>query len=223
MAFKAQASYWDEVATRHVNTAILVIHRFLYTLLQALIEDQRIREELWTCLQDDLLNGYQRACEHAKFVMNMELNGRPVTYNHYFNDNLQRARLGRQRSILIGLETHGQNTKVELQKVQALLASAVENKSNADQVREDIHDMLKSYYKVARKRFVDNICQQAINHFLLDGNQSPVKVFTADWVAKLSDSRLSRIAGEDVVTLAARKRLETELEGLRKALEVLRS
>ncbi|KAK3398296.1 P-loop containing nucleoside triphosphate hydrolase protein [Sordaria brevicollis] len=223
MAFKAQASYWDEAATRHVKTAILVIHRFLYTLLKTLIKDKRIREELWSCLQDDLLIGYQRACEHAKFVINTELNGRPVTYNHYFNDNLQKARLGRQKSILIGLETSGANTKVELQKVQTLLATAVENKSNAEQVREDIHDMLKSYYKVARKRFVDNICQQAINHFLLDGDQSPVKVFTADWVAKLSDSRLSRIAGEDASTLAARKRLETELEGLRKALEVLRS
>ncbi|KAJ4409410.1 hypothetical protein N0V85_004106 [Neurospora sp. IMI 360204] len=222
MAFKAQAANWDEAATRHVKAAVLVIHRFLHTLLEAIIEDQRMREELWMCLKDDLLNGYRRACEHSKFVISMELNGRPVTYNHYFNDNLQRARLGRQKSILSGLETTGQNTKVDLSKVQSVMTSAVENKSNADQVREDIHDILKSYYKVARKRFVDNICQQAINHFLLDGDQSPVKVFTADWVAKLSDHRLNSIAGEDAVTTTARQRLETELEGLKKALEVLR-
>ncbi|KAK1783113.1 P-loop containing nucleoside triphosphate hydrolase protein [Copromyces sp. CBS 386.78] len=223
MAFKAQAMSWDEAGTRHVKASVLIIHRFLYTLLKALIKDQRMREELWTCLQDDLLKGYWRACEHAKFVINTELNGRPMTYNHYFNENLQRARLGRQTSILSGLETNGQNTKVELTKVRSLITSAVENKSNAEQVGEDIHDMLKSYYKVARKRFVDNICQQAINHFLLDGDQSPVKVFTADWVAKLSDRQLNSIAGEDAITIKARQRLETELEGLKKALEVLRN
>ncbi|EGO59724.1 hypothetical protein NEUTE1DRAFT_99882 [Neurospora tetrasperma FGSC 2508] len=222
MAFQAQATSWDEAATRHVKGAVLVIHRFLYTLLEVLVADQRMREELWSSLQDDLLKGYRRACDHAKFVINTELNGRPVTYNHYFNDNLQRARLGRQRSILQGLDANGPNTKVDLSKVQALMTSAVENKSNAEQVKEDIHDILKSYYKVARKRFVDNICQQAINHFLLDGDQSPVKIFTANWVAKLNDRQLNSIAGEDATTTTARQRLETEIEGLKKALEVLR-
>lgn len=222
MAFQAQATNWDEAATRHVKGAALVIHRFLYTLLEALVADQRMREELWTSLQDDLLKGYRRACDHAKFIINTELNGRPITYNHYFNDNLQRARLGRQRSILQGLDVNGPNTKVDLSKVQSLMTSAVENKSNADQVKEDIHDILKSYYKVARKRFVDNICQQAINHFLLDSDESPVKIFTADWVARLSDHRLNSIAGEDLTTATARQRLETEMEGLKKALEVLR-
>ncbi|KAK3491875.1 P-loop containing nucleoside triphosphate hydrolase protein [Neurospora crassa] len=222
MAFQAQATSWDEAATRHVKGAVLVIHRFLYTLLEVLVADQRMREELWSSLQDDLLKGYRRACDHAKFVINTELNGRPVTYNHYFNDNLQRARLGRQRSILQGLDANGPNTKVDLSKVQALMTSAVENKSNAEQVKEDIHDILKSYYKVARKRFVDNICQQAINHFLLDGDQSPVKIFTANWVAKLNDRQLNSIASEDATTTTARQRLETEIEGLKKALEVLR-
>lgn len=222
MAFQAQATSWDEAATRHVKGAVLVIHRFLYTLLEVLVEDQRMREELWSSLQDDLLKGYRRACDHAKFVIKTELNGRPVTYNHYFNDNLQRARLGRQKSILQGLDANGPNTKVDLSKVQALMTSAVENKSNAEQVKEDIHDILKSYYKVARKRFVDNICQQAINHFLLDGDQSPVKIFTANWVAKLNDRQLDSIAGEDATTTTARQRLETEVEGLKKALEVLR-
>jgi len=33
---------------------------------------------------------------------------------------------------------------------------------------------IKSYYKVARKRFVDAVCLQAVNHFLVSGKTSPL-------------------------------------------------
>lgn len=36
-------------------------------------------------------------------------------------------------------------------------------------------DSLANYYKVARKRFVDSVCQQVVNHFLLDDKESPSK------------------------------------------------
>jgi hypothetical protein len=33
--------------------------------------------------------------------------------------------------------------------------------SNAQHTVFEVHDILKAYYKVARKRFVDNVCMQA--------------------------------------------------------------
>jgi hypothetical protein len=41
--------------------------------------------------------------------------------------------------------------------------------SNTEHIIQDIHDILYSYYKVARKRFADNVVNQAIDHFLLTG------------------------------------------------------
>ncbi|KAI1475448.1 hypothetical protein F4774DRAFT_396935 [Daldinia eschscholtzii] len=36
-----------------------------------------------------------------------------------------------------------------------------------EQVCNDTHDALKAYYEIARARFVDNIHQQVVTHFLL--------------------------------------------------------
>ena len=39
--------------------------------------------------------------------------------------------------------------------------------------RQDIHDVLHEYYKIARDRFVDVVCQQGVDHCLLPGPRSP--------------------------------------------------
>ena len=48
--------------------------------------------------------------------------------------------------------------------------------SNDDHTIQDLHDTLKPYYKVARKRFVDAVCLQVVDHFLVSGeaSQSPL-------------------------------------------------
>jgi hypothetical protein len=42
-------------------------------------------------------------------------------------------------------------------------------KSNTEYIIQDVHDILHSYYKVARKRFADNVLKHAIDHFLHAG------------------------------------------------------
>jgi hypothetical protein len=37
--------------------------------------------------------------------------------------------------------------------------------SNTEHVVQDIHDILFSYYKVARQRFADNVCMHPVDHF----------------------------------------------------------
>ena len=43
--------------------------------------------------------------------------------------------------------------------------------NNDDHTIQDLHDVLKPY-KVARKRSVDAVCLQAIDHFLVSGEAS---------------------------------------------------
>lgn len=40
--------------------------------------------------------------------------------------------------------------------------------SNEEHIVQDIHDILKSYYKVSRKTSVDSVCRQAVIYFLLE-------------------------------------------------------
>lgn len=92
---------------------------------------------------------------------------------------------------------------------------------NAQHTIRDIHDILESYYKVARKRFVDNVCMQAADHFLVTGPAAPMKLFSPSWVNSLSDDKLREIAGEDVKTQRRRRQLRKEIEELEAGRKVL--
>jgi hypothetical protein len=93
--------------------------------------------------------------------------------------------------------------------------------SNADHIVLDIHDSLKAYYKVARKRFVDSVCMQAANYFLVNGPDSPLKIFTPTFVISLSDEKLGDIAGEKRMVKRRCIALQKEIDGLEAGWKVL--
>jgi hypothetical protein len=158
--------------------------------------------------------------DHARFLLDIEREGKPTTYNHYFSANLSRGRTQRMRDFFArlagrdgGVITLGQLGNMTLDN----------SRSNPQQVREDIHDILKSYYKVSRKRFVDVVCQQVVHHFLLDGAEAPLNIFSPDLVMRMNDGQLEMIAGEDAGAKRQRQLLGSEIERLEAAMKVLRS
>ncbi|EGY20897.1 uncharacterized protein VDAG_02421 [Verticillium dahliae VdLs.17] len=78
------------------------------------------------------------------------------------------------------------------------VAEAVRNKSNAAHAKETIHDTLEAYYKVAYKRFVDNIFSQVVDHKLLSGPESPLRLFSEQWVLGLKTEKLRPWRGSPV-------------------------
>ena len=93
--------------------------------------------------------------------------------------------------------------------------------SNTHHVVQEVHDILKSYYKVARKRFVDNLCIQAANYHLVTGPNSPLKLFGPSFVAKLTEPQLKEIAGEDAPVRRKRESLVKKIAGLEAGKKVL--
>lgn len=88
---------------------------------------------------------------------------------------------------------------------------------------EDILDTVISYYKVVRKRFVDQVCQQVVLHFLLDCDESPLKVLCPELVMGLGIDQLEMIAGEETEAKDRRNMLEGQIKSLESALVVLRT
>ena len=93
--------------------------------------------------------------------------------------------------------------------------------SNEQYLVRDIHDILQSYYEVARKRFVDNVCKQATDHFLVNGPETPLRVFSPLFVSRMTDEQLERIAREEPHVEKQRTKLTNDIESLRKAKRVL--
>ena len=93
--------------------------------------------------------------------------------------------------------------------------------SNQEHVVQGIHDILKAYYKVARKRFVDNVCMQGAEYHLICGPDTPLKLFSTNFVTSLSEEQLERIAGEDQSVIMQRAALKKEVEDLRRGKKIL--
>ena len=93
--------------------------------------------------------------------------------------------------------------------------------SNAEHTVQDIHDILKAYYQVARERFVDNLCMQAADYHVVTGPYSPLKLFSTTFVSGLTGEQLMDIAGEDATMLRKRFALIKEISDLVEGRKIL--
>lgn len=93
--------------------------------------------------------------------------------------------------------------------------------SNVEHTVNDLHDILEAYYKVARKRFVDVMCMQAADHYLVNGQTSPLRIFSPAFVNKLSGENLDKIAGETELIRKKRTQLQHDIEVLEKGRKIL--
>jgi hypothetical protein len=89
-----------------------------------------------------------------------------------------------------------------------------QSRSNEDHTVMEIHDILRSYYKVARKRFVDCVRMQVADTLLVTGQDTPLTLFSAKFVTSMSPETLEDIAGEDVSVKRRRDELEKLIEQL---------
>lgn len=223
-AFKEQSRKWNDITKMYMSDVTKALNRFMVTALKELCNDARVREEIWSSILDEIHGRYSAAMDQATFLVSMERDKRPYTLNHYFNENLQVSRGNRMAELLESKarkevqSDFSDNLIVDLDSVRR----ATTSKSNVEHVKEEIHDILQSYYKVARKRFVDNVYQQAVDHCLLTGPMSPLAVFSQEWVVKLSAEQLEAIAGESPSTKERRTALDKKIQDLEVALRILR-
>ncbi|KAI1371580.1 interferon-induced GTP-binding protein Mx2 [Hypoxylon crocopeplum] len=222
--FEEQSEKWEPLVLSHTSKAITLVHDYICELLTKLCPEMQVREQLWgTFLDEKLRDAYLRAMSHARFLLSIERLGRPTTFNHYFNENLQKKRGERiSESFRDSIVTMGDENPGLYIPMDRIDQHAV-NKDNAQQVCEDIVDTLMSYYKVSLKRFVDTICQQVVNHFLLDGDESPLKVLSSQSIMGLQPEQLEIIAGEDTAARRQRQALTREIQSLEDATKVLRA
>lgn len=201
----------------------MVVHQFILDLLDIVFADEQVKTMLYEdVLLEKLQSAYEEAMNRSKYLLRLEREGKPTTLNDSFNAELQKNQTARLKKSLGGaLEEPGSDAgNLSIDSVMSVLDIA--DKSNPQQVREYLHDILKSYYKVSAKRFVDVVCQQVVNDLLLDSESSPLHIFNTDLVFDLSADTLDNIAGDDVGTKQERDRLSKDIDNLQAAMKVLR-
>lgn len=81
---------------------------------------------------------------------------------------------------------------------------------------------MQSYYKVAQKRFTDNIYLQVVDYHLLTGENSPFRLLTVDWILELDIDKLEAIASEGLAIRSRREALEKKKLDLEAASRCVR-
>ncbi|KAE8147665.1 vacuolar sorting protein VPS1, dynamin [Aspergillus avenaceus] len=211
-SMKKQSKKWTNFARGYISDIITMVHKFIVKTLEIVSGDKRVYSSLVSIMMDDLLEKYRCALNHVDFLLHVERNGTPKTLNHYFNDNLQKCRQQRLTALL-------KKKGVENLSVTDIIMQ--DHMSNDEYTVQVIHDILESYYKVARKRFVDNVCVQAADYFLVTGPETPMKLFSPAFVNRLSPEKLAEIAGEEASVRRRRANLRKEIRELEEGRKML--
>ncbi|KAI1079138.1 hypothetical protein F5B20DRAFT_545096 [Whalleya microplaca] len=221
--FEEQTEKWEPLVLFHTSNAIKLVHDYISRLLTRICPEEQVRYQLWnTLLVDKLRDAYRQALSQARFVLAVEREARPATYNHSFNNRLQRKRREQVAKDAETMATTARKGDDELYVPLSKLIDYAADKEDVQQLCEDIVDTLNSYYEVSRDRFIDTICRQVVNRFLLDGDESPLRILSPELAITLDPDQLELIAGEDPSTKQQRQVLSRQIESLATAAKVLR-
>jgi hypothetical protein len=221
--WQEQSKNWEDLTNAYIADIVFFVHDFTFKALAHVCPDEGVRSGLWSVLQERLVDRYRAAVQHVDFIIRVERFGTPLTTDPYFNENLQKCKadrleklLGKHAEAQEGSAWHQRNKLVRLDRIKQSMTV-----DNSEHTIQDIHDILKSYYNVARKRFVDTVCMQGSDFYLLTGPTSPLRIFGTAFVSGLSAPQLDLIAGEDISTKQLRMSLKNEIDALEKGKKLL--
>jgi hypothetical protein len=215
--FRQQTIQWEQIAGNYFDKVIELITEYSQLEFRRTEEDETIRASLESItlarIESTKVSGRSQLAD----LLNDERGGILQTVNHYYAETLEKIRQERviTRLQALGLQD-GQTQSIDLGK----LTSGI-HLSNEDQAVNDIHDVLKAYYKVAIKRFEDYVVVSVVERLMSD--QGAVKCFSSEYVGGLSDTQLAEMAAESYTTSTARVELEHRCERYREALRVAKS
>ena len=145
----------------------------------------------------------------------------PSTENHYLYDTLNKIRgqrlLDDLKSVFEPEGTNMYTDKQVMAQLERAVAACVGNRSNEEQEAQEMVDMLHTYWKVAQKRFVDNVRQSWDTYFvgaLLTACEAQLATLLG-----LSDATLAHLLVESPVLTKRRTELQERVARLTKAQE----
>ncbi|KKY27257.1 putative dynamin family protein [Phaeomoniella chlamydospora] len=228
--FFAQARPWQTFVERYVHR---IWERTMVTLDMILEHSSdhdtaaALRKHL---LHPKMLKVKEDLKAQVATILEPHQRGHPITYNHYFTENVQRMRISHRRKVLVQkLDTHfgtdldaGADMVTSDVDVGTLLSLLMQD-TIPDMDRyacSEAIDCMRAYYKVAFKTFVDNVAVLVVEKCLL---QKLPELISPSVASELDDHTVSLVAGETETSRIERTQASEKFTVLDKALEYLRS
>ncbi|KIM98383.1 hypothetical protein OIDMADRAFT_43388 [Oidiodendron maius Zn] len=225
--WQQQSIKWRTMTRSYLEDIILYVHDFICKLMEHVCKEERTRSGLMLILLEKFIDQYKVAIKHVEFLLEVELDGMPLTKNPSFQENLHKFRLERLGTSMSksSIATNNlkdvcdQEIKGTVVRLEDVMLSGP--MGDIEYAVNDIYCVLKAYYEVALRRYVDAVWTQGTDYHLLNGKNSPLQIFSPLFVASLIPEQLEEIAGEDTSSKERRESLKREMSALEEGKRLL--
>ncbi len=73
--WRKQSTNWDGLTLGYVSDIVSIVHKFIFALISAICEDQRVQSTPMSMLMDGLIDCYKKSIDHAEFIISVEKDG----------------------------------------------------------------------------------------------------------------------------------------------------
>ncbi|GAM33409.1 interferon-induced GTP-binding protein [Talaromyces pinophilus] len=153
VVFRQQSEPWEELSTTHLSDVKDIVEQYFKATFRKVVKELSVLQNLEWFLRPRILEGHFKADEELRKLLEDERGGILQTVNHYLAETLAKIRSDQeiQRLKKAGYEEGNEY----IMRIEDL--HTTRNISNDESAVYDTHDIVKSYYKVAMKRFLDNV------------------------------------------------------------------
>lgn len=155
--FHEQSSRWADIAKDHLQKLSSLVTKFVRAALAHVIRDYQVRANVQKIVDVQLERNELGAYKELQRLLDNE-KAQPITYNHYFTDNIQKCRQKSLKKQIQGSmneaiqqdwngKFHVSNSSVEIGKLVASLQKRVIVNMDKQACSEALIG-LKAYYKV---------------------------------------------------------------------------
>jgi GTPase SAR1 family protein len=240
--FKEQCALWGDITSSHIARVADSVTNFIGSTAAYIADDATSTVLMREIFQSKLDQLRQAADDKVSELLVPHLQGHPITYNHYFTENLQKMRnQRREREVMRSIQTFFKISDLDAapQSIKNIdlraFSNSIMHSTEPDMGRfasAEALDCMLAYYKasfvflaagfgltmiqVALKRFIDDIAVEVVERRLvapLSDLLSPVTVF------EMTPEMVTSIAGETKEYRTSRDQLNKQLQILIKGLD----
>ncbi|KAM5476771.1 hypothetical protein MauCBS54593_000041 [Microsporum audouinii] len=217
--FFEQSAPWEKIVQNHIKEVWTAAKDFLHLAIAHVADAGTAKALFQTVFEPALEQLLNKLRDKTSELLIPHREGHPITYNHYFMETYQKIQNERRKedySTVIkrffgASDLHAMVNLGCRNDLHRLLDSLVGH-TERDMSRYasiEALDCMVAYYKVALKRFIDDIAIEAVEGKLISllGNiLTPVAVF------EMSDTVVTQIAGESEENKTERDQLNKQLD-----------